>query len=99
MEGHEAMERLKMLALLKRKDLASLEGGAAEAKGRGPGACGGRRVRGEGERKPESRGWRPRSCGEKREGEHGGRAGGHERQEGGSGARASHPLSRRDHLV
>ncbi|XP_048881188.1 transcriptional repressor p66-beta-like isoform X4 [Brienomyrus brachyistius] len=26
MEGHEAMERLKMLALLKRKDLASLEG-------------------------------------------------------------------------
>lgn len=26
MEGHEAMERLKMLALLKRKDLAGLEG-------------------------------------------------------------------------
>lgn len=25
MEGHEAMERLKMLALLKRKDLANLE--------------------------------------------------------------------------
>ncbi|KAJ8267473.1 hypothetical protein COCON_G00126450 [Conger conger] len=32
MEGHEAMERLKMLALLKRKDLASLEG-PADAKG------------------------------------------------------------------
>uniref|UniRef100_A0A3P8YC29 GATA-type domain-containing protein n=1 Tax=Esox lucius TaxID=8010 RepID=A0A3P8YC29_ESOLU len=29
MEGHEAMERLKMLALLKRKDLAALEGAAA----------------------------------------------------------------------
>ncbi|KPP66469.1 transcriptional repressor p66-beta-like [Scleropages formosus] len=28
MEGHEAMERLKMLALLKRKDLAGLEGTA-----------------------------------------------------------------------
>ncbi|KAL4624810.1 transcriptional repressor p66-beta-like isoform X2 [Arapaima gigas] len=28
MEGHEAMERLKMLALLKRKDLAGLEGAA-----------------------------------------------------------------------
>ncbi|XP_021448913.1 transcriptional repressor p66-beta isoform X4 [Oncorhynchus mykiss] len=27
MEGHQAMERLKMLAYLKRKDLASLEGG------------------------------------------------------------------------
>ncbi|KAG9345333.1 hypothetical protein JZ751_009879 [Albula glossodonta] len=33
MEGHEAMERLKMLALLKRKDLASLEGGTAGAQG------------------------------------------------------------------
>lgn len=36
MEGHEAMERLKMLALLKRKDLAGLEGAAGhlgEAKG------------------------------------------------------------------
>ncbi|KAL0962230.1 hypothetical protein UPYG_G00337380 [Umbra pygmaea] len=31
MEGHEAMERLKMLALLKRKDLAVLEGAAAAA--------------------------------------------------------------------
>uniref|UniRef100_A0A4W5MA79 GATA zinc finger domain containing 2B n=1 Tax=Hucho hucho TaxID=62062 RepID=A0A4W5MA79_9TELE len=31
MEGHEAMERLKMLALLKRKDLAALEGAAAVA--------------------------------------------------------------------
>ncbi|XP_010872051.1 transcriptional repressor p66-beta isoform X2 [Esox lucius] len=31
MEGHEAMERLKMLALLKRKDLAALEGAAAAA--------------------------------------------------------------------
>ncbi|KAI5106146.1 transcriptional repressor p66-beta, partial [Silurus meridionalis] len=28
MEGHEAMERLKMLALLKRKDLSSLESGS-----------------------------------------------------------------------
>ncbi|KAB5530891.1 hypothetical protein PHYPO_G00134580 [Pangasianodon hypophthalmus] len=37
MEGHEAMERLKMLALLKRKDLAALEG-AAVAEGKGPGA-------------------------------------------------------------
>lgn len=47
MEGHEAMERLKMLALLKRKDLAdlaSLEGVAAAAvtvgslsDGKGPG--------------------------------------------------------------
>lgn len=37
MEGHEAMERLKMLALLKRKDLAALEG-AAMAEGKGPGA-------------------------------------------------------------
>ncbi|XP_053531301.1 transcriptional repressor p66-beta isoform X1 [Ictalurus punctatus] len=36
MEGHEAMERLKMLALLKRKDLAALEG-AAVAEGKGPG--------------------------------------------------------------
>ncbi|KAG9328925.1 hypothetical protein JZ751_009238, partial [Albula glossodonta] len=33
MEGHEAMERLKLLALLKRKDLASLEGGATAAGG------------------------------------------------------------------
>ncbi|KAJ8335260.1 hypothetical protein SKAU_G00408990 [Synaphobranchus kaupii] len=47
MEGHEAMERLKMLALLKRKDLAGLEGGATatgplgEAKGpQGGGAQG-----------------------------------------------------------
>ncbi|TRY99968.1 hypothetical protein DNTS_008530 [Danionella cerebrum] len=31
MDGHEAMERLKMLALLKRKDLAALEGAAAVA--------------------------------------------------------------------
>lgn len=31
MEGHEAMERLKMLALLKRKDLAALEGAAVAA--------------------------------------------------------------------
>lgn len=38
MEGHEAMERLKMLALLKRKDLAALEGAAAVADGKGPGA-------------------------------------------------------------
>ncbi|KAG9279813.1 transcriptional repressor p66-beta-like [Astyanax mexicanus] len=40
MEGHEAMERLKMLALLKRKDLAALEGAAmaaAMAEGKGPG--------------------------------------------------------------
>ncbi|XP_030645238.1 transcriptional repressor p66-beta [Chanos chanos] len=41
MEGHEAMERLKMLALLKRKDLAALEGAAAVAaamgEGKGPG--------------------------------------------------------------
>lgn len=47
MEGHEAMERLKMLALLKRKDLAdlaALEGAAAAAvaagslgDGKGPG--------------------------------------------------------------
>ncbi|KAM9738240.1 transcriptional repressor p66-beta isoform 2-T3 [Menidia menidia] len=40
MEGHEAMERLKMLALLKRKDLADLAaleapGGLGEAKGPG----------------------------------------------------------------
>lgn len=28
MEGHEAMERLKMLALLKRKDLSGLESGS-----------------------------------------------------------------------
>ncbi|XP_048849991.1 transcriptional repressor p66-beta isoform X2 [Brienomyrus brachyistius] len=41
MEGHEAMERLKMLALLKRKDLAGLEGAAghlSEAKGSTGGA-------------------------------------------------------------
>ncbi|XP_051949025.1 transcriptional repressor p66-beta-like [Xyrauchen texanus] len=40
MEGHEAMERLKMLALLKRKDLAALEGAAvaaAMAEGKVPG--------------------------------------------------------------
>uniref|UniRef100_A0A671P5E5 Transcriptional repressor p66-beta-like n=1 Tax=Sinocyclocheilus anshuiensis TaxID=1608454 RepID=A0A671P5E5_9TELE len=40
MEGHEAMERLKMLALLKRKDLVALEGAAvaaAMAEGKGPG--------------------------------------------------------------
>uniref|UniRef100_A0A4W4HDR9 GATA-type domain-containing protein n=1 Tax=Electrophorus electricus TaxID=8005 RepID=A0A4W4HDR9_ELEEL len=40
-EGHEAMERLKMLALLKRKDLAVLEGAAmaaaAMAEGKGAG--------------------------------------------------------------
>lgn len=35
MEGHEAMERLKMLALLKRKDLAALD---VDGKGPGPGA-------------------------------------------------------------
>uniref|UniRef100_A0AAY4E3Y4 GATA-type domain-containing protein n=1 Tax=Denticeps clupeoides TaxID=299321 RepID=A0AAY4E3Y4_9TELE len=41
MEGHEAMERLKMLALLKRKDLAALEGAAMAAaigESKGPGA-------------------------------------------------------------
>lgn len=43
MEGHEAMERLKMLALLKRKDLADLAaleaaGGALAAEAKGPGA-------------------------------------------------------------
>ncbi|KAG7457615.1 hypothetical protein MATL_G00229060 [Megalops atlanticus] len=35
MEGHEAMERLKMLALLKRKDLAGLEAGAGGPLGGG----------------------------------------------------------------
>ncbi|KAK1879923.1 Transcriptional repressor p66-beta [Dissostichus eleginoides] len=41
MEGHEAMERLKMLALLKRKDLAdlaALEVGGPLGEGKGPGA-------------------------------------------------------------
>ncbi|XP_019960867.1 transcriptional repressor p66-beta isoform X2 [Paralichthys olivaceus] len=41
MEGHEAMERLKMLALLKRKDLAdlaALEVGGPLGDGKGPGA-------------------------------------------------------------
>ncbi|TNN30453.1 Transcriptional repressor p66-beta [Liparis tanakae] len=41
MEGHEAMERLKMLALLKRKDLAdlaALEVGGPMGDGKGPGA-------------------------------------------------------------
>ncbi|XP_054462024.1 transcriptional repressor p66-beta [Anoplopoma fimbria] len=41
MEGHEAMERLKMLALLKRKDLAdlaALEVGGGMGDGKGPGA-------------------------------------------------------------
>lgn len=37
MEGHEAMERLKMLAFLKRKDLAALEG-ANVVEAKGPGA-------------------------------------------------------------
>ncbi|XP_062846741.1 transcriptional repressor p66-beta [Trichomycterus rosablanca] len=37
MEGHEAMERLKMLALLKRNDLTALEA-AAMVEGKGPGA-------------------------------------------------------------
>lgn len=37
MEGHEAMERLKMLALLKRSDLSALEA-AAMVEGKGPGA-------------------------------------------------------------
>ncbi|XP_061088878.1 transcriptional repressor p66-beta-like isoform X4 [Conger conger] len=41
MEGHEAMERLKMLALLKRKDLAALEGGAAGAQAEVKGSPGG----------------------------------------------------------
>ncbi|KAG5856506.1 hypothetical protein ANANG_G00008670 [Anguilla anguilla] len=41
MEGHEAMERLKMLALLKRKDLAGLEGGAAGTQGEAKGSLGG----------------------------------------------------------
>ncbi|CAB1350992.1 unnamed protein product [Coregonus sp. 'balchen'] len=41
MEGHEAMERLKMLALLKRKDLAALEGAAAVAAGSLDGSKGG----------------------------------------------------------
>ncbi|KAJ8354660.1 hypothetical protein SKAU_G00222270 [Synaphobranchus kaupii] len=40
MEGHEAMERLKMLALLKRKDLASLEGGTAGTQGEAKGPPG-----------------------------------------------------------
>ncbi|XP_046874880.1 transcriptional repressor p66-beta [Hypomesus transpacificus] len=40
MEGHEAMERLKMLALLKRKDLAALEGAAAAAAVAAAGALG-----------------------------------------------------------
>lgn len=41
MEGHEAMERLKMLALLKRKDLAdlaALEVAGPLGDGKGPGA-------------------------------------------------------------
>lgn len=41
MEGHEAMERLKMLALLKRKDLADLAGldvAGPLGDGKGPGA-------------------------------------------------------------
>lgn len=41
MEGHEAMERLKMLALLKRKDLAdlaALEVGGPLGDAKGPGA-------------------------------------------------------------
>ncbi len=66
MEGHEAMERLKMLALLKRKDLAALEGAAvAGSHGGGqrprgqPGADGSCGLRGENEWKFESRGpWR-----------------------------------------
>ncbi|KAG7469521.1 hypothetical protein MATL_G00129760 [Megalops atlanticus] len=41
MEGHEAMERLKMLALLKRKDLAGLEAGAAGVQGEAKGSPGG----------------------------------------------------------
>ena len=43
MEGHEAMERLKMLALLKRKDLAdlaALEGAAAAAAAAAAGSMG-----------------------------------------------------------
>ncbi|KAL4646729.1 transcriptional repressor p66-beta [Arapaima gigas] len=40
MEGHEAMERLKMLALLKRKDLAGLEGEPKSSPGCGPGPAG-----------------------------------------------------------
>ena len=40
MEGHQAMERLKMLALLKRKDLAALEGAAAAAAVAAAGALG-----------------------------------------------------------
>ncbi|KAJ8290072.1 hypothetical protein GJAV_G00008410 [Gymnothorax javanicus] len=40
MEGHEAMERLKMLALLKRKDLAGLEGGTAGTQGEVKGSPG-----------------------------------------------------------
>ena len=38
MEGHEAMERLKMLALLKRKDLAALEVAGPLGDGKGAGA-------------------------------------------------------------
>ncbi|KPP68967.1 transcriptional repressor p66-beta-like [Scleropages formosus] len=38
MEGHEAMERLKMLAFLKRKDLAGLEGDSKCSPGSGQGS-------------------------------------------------------------
>uniref|UniRef100_A0A3Q2YMD1 GATA zinc finger domain containing 2B n=1 Tax=Hippocampus comes TaxID=109280 RepID=A0A3Q2YMD1_HIPCM len=46
MEGHEAMERLKMLALLKRKDLAALDVAGPLGDGKGPGPGPGEKLNG-----------------------------------------------------